>query len=94
MQTESRTSRCLLPVHPELCQSSDDPVVSERFEQHRVLDVAEHSADVVGVGGAGEVRVQRLPLVPVVPVDGLLLVQLADVVLSIIRVVPLACKQT
>lgn len=89
---QSRTSRFLLPVHPELCKSSDDPVVLERFEQHRDLDVAEHCADVVGVGGAGEVRVQRLPLVPVVLVDGLLLVQLADVVLGIIRVVPLACE--
>jgi len=72
---------------------SDDSVVPERLEQHRVLDVAEDPADVVGVGGAGEVRIQSLPLVPVVAVDGLLLVHLADVVHGVLGVLPVPCKQ-
>lgn len=73
-------------------ESSDDSVVPERLEQHRVLDIAEHPADVVGVCGAGEVRVQSLSLLPLVVVDGLLLVQLADVVLGVLWVSFLPCQ--
>lgn len=35
--------------------------------------------------------VESLPLVPLVAVDGLLLVQLADVVLGVLGVLPLTC---
>lgn len=72
-----------------MSKSSDNPVVPERLEQHRVLDVAEYPADVVGVCGAGKVRVEGLSLLPLVAVDGLLLVQLADVDLGIIGVLAL-----
>lgn len=74
-------------------KSSDDPIVPERLEQHSVLDVAEDPADAVGVCGAGKVRVESLPLLPVVAVDGLLLVQLADVVLGVLGVLPLTCHR-
>lgn len=71
--------------------SSDNSVVPERLQQYRVLDIAEDPADVVGVCGAGEVWVQGLPFVPPVAVDGLLLVQLKDVFLGILGVLPLTC---
>lgn len=71
--------------------SSDDPVVPERLQQHRVLDVAEDPADVVRVRGAGEVRVQGLPLLGLVATDGLLLVQLTDVVPGVLGVSLFTC---
>lgn len=70
---------------------SDHSVVPQGLEQHRVLDVAEHPADVAGVRGAGEVRVQGLPLPTLVPGDGLLLVQLADVLLGVLGVSSFTC---
>lgn len=71
--------------------SSDDPVVPERLEQHRVLDVAEDPADVVRVRGAGEVGVQGLPLLRLVATDGLLLVQLTDVIPGVLGVSLFTC---
>lgn len=65
---------------------SDDSVVPQGLEQHRVLDVAEHPADVVGVRGAGKVRVEGLSLPTLVPGDGLLLVQLADVFFGVLGI--------
>lgn len=66
--------------------SSDDPIVSERLQQHCVLDVAEDPADVFSVCSTGEVGVEHLPLLPLVKIDGLLLVQLTDVILCILGV--------
>lgn len=78
---------------PPLSESSDDSIVPERLEQHRVLDIAEDPADVVGVCGAGEVWVESLSLLPLVVVDGLLLVQLADVVFGVLGVSFLPCQR-
>lgn len=89
---ETRTTVFILFFTPCLSGSSDDPIVPERLEQHCVLDIAENPADAVGVCGAGEVWVECLSLLPVVAIDGLLLVQLADVVLGIFRVVSLSCE--
>lgn len=77
---------------PPLSESSDDPIVPERLEQHCVLDVTEDRADVVGVCGTGEVWVEGLPFVSVVMVDGLLLVQLGDVFLGVFRISLLTCE--
>lgn len=74
-----------------LGKSSDDPVVPERLEQHRVLHIAEDPANIVGVCGTGEVGVQSLPLLPVAVVVCLLLVQLADELHGLVRVLPLTC---
>lgn len=71
---------------------SDDSIISEGLEQHRVLDIAEDPADAAGVCGAGEVWVQRLPLLPLVPIGGLLLVQLTDVVLGVLGVSLFTCR--
>lgn len=72
-------------------RGSDDSVVHQGLEQHRVLDVAEHCADVVGVRGAGKVRVQALSLATLVPGDGLLLVHLADVFFGVVCVSSFTC---
>lgn len=72
---------------------SDDSVVPQGLEQHRVLDVAEHPADVVGVRGAGKVRVEGLSLTTLVPGDSLLLVQLADVFFSVFCVSSFTCME-
>lgn len=58
-----------------------------------VLHRAEDKSNVVGVCGTGEVWVQSLSLLPPVTVDGLLLVQLADVVLGVLGVSPLTCHR-
>lgn len=71
--------------------SSDDSVVPERLDQHSVLHIVEDPADVVGVSSAGEVWVKSLPLLRLVPFNGLLLVHLADVVLGVLGVLPLTC---
>lgn len=75
-----------------LFTGSDDSIISEGLEQHRVLDVAEDPADVAGVCGAGKVWVQRLPLLPLVLIGGLLLVQLTDVVLGVLGVSLFTCR--
>lgn len=73
-------------------KSSENSIVPERLEQYRVSYITKDPANVAGVCGAGEVWVQGLPLVPLVVVDGLMLVQLEDVVLGILGVLPLSCK--
>ena len=70
---------------------SDDPILDEGLEQHSVLDVAEHLADAVCVGGAGEVRVQGLAVLLPVSVLGLLHVPLLDELLGLLRVPPPSC---
>lgn len=85
--------RCLpLSCFSTLMRGSDDSVVPQGLEQHRVLDVAEHPADVAGVRGAGKVRVEGLPLAALVPGDGLLLVHLADVFFGVLGVSPFTCN--
>lgn len=72
-------------------EGSDDSIVPQGLEQHRVLYVAEHSADVVGVRGAGKVRVESLSLPTLVPGDSLLLVQLADIFFGVLCVPSFTC---
>lgn len=72
---------------------SHDSVVPEGSDQHRVLDVAEDPPDVVGVRGAGEVRVQGLPVAAALHVDGLLLVDLEDEFHGVMWVLAPACRR-
>lgn len=91
-QSREGVRRLPLSCFSTLMAGSDDSVVPQGLEQHCVLDVAEHPADVVGVRGAGKVWVQGLPLPALVPGDGLLLVQLADVFLGVLGVSPFTCR--
>lgn len=92
-QFQNRRGLPLSRPSARLAGASDDSVVPQGLEQHSVLDVAEHPADAVGVRGAGEVRVEGLPLAALVPGDGLLLVQLADVFLGVLGVSSFTCRQ-
>lgn len=69
---------------------SHHPIVAEGLEEHRVLDGIEYIGDVVGVGGAGEVGVQRLAIFLLVPALSLLLIHLLDVLHSILSVTSLS----
>lgn len=72
---------------------SEDSVVLQGFEQHRVFDVTKHPADVVGVRRTCEVRVKRFSLPTFVPGDGLLLVHLANVLFGIFGVSSFTCNE-